>query len=115
MTSLPVTIPRQAISKQAVAFEYLLPYNVIYVYFYIQMMSQYAPFLYSIGLLDEKQRTYFQDMTDKATVYIRNKDFRSSYNVSVVLSKTTFYLTVELPETYLTSTPQRRGSDFSWD
>jgi hypothetical protein len=45
-------------------------------------MGQYAPFMYSIGLLDEKQRAYFQDMTDKATVYIRDKNFKSAFNVS---------------------------------
>jgi vitellogenic carboxypeptidase-like protein len=47
-------------------------------------MGQYAPFMYSIGLLDEKQRDYFQDMTDKAIVYIRDKKFRSAFNVSFV-------------------------------
>ncbi|XP_061190859.1 probable serine carboxypeptidase CPVL isoform X2 [Saccostrea echinata] len=45
------------------------------------MMGQYATFMYSIGLLDEKQRAYFQDMTDKATVYIRGKNFKAAFDI----------------------------------
>ncbi|KAL3831849.1 hypothetical protein ACJMK2_023548 [Sinanodonta woodiana] len=39
------------------------------------MMSEYATFMYSIGLLDENQRAYFQSMTDMAVAYIRDKQF----------------------------------------
>eukprot|EP00105_Crassostrea_gigas_P021602 XP_011440783.2 PREDICTED: probable serine carboxypeptidase CPVL [Crassostrea gigas] len=46
------------------------------------MMGQYATFMYSIGLLDEKQRAFFQDMTDKATVFIRGKNFKAAFDVS---------------------------------
>lgn len=45
-------------------------------------MGQYATFMYSIGLLDEKQRAFFQDMTDKATVFIRGKNFKAAFDVS---------------------------------
>ncbi|XP_062619799.1 probable serine carboxypeptidase CPVL isoform X1 [Saccostrea cucullata] len=45
------------------------------------MMGQYATFMYSIGLLDEKQRAYFQGMTDKATIYIRGKNFKAAFDI----------------------------------
>eukprot|EP00105_Crassostrea_gigas_P027928 XP_011449426.1 PREDICTED: probable serine carboxypeptidase CPVL isoform X1 [Crassostrea gigas] len=45
------------------------------------MMGQYATFMYSIGLLDEKQRAFFQDMTDKATVFIRGKNFKAAFDI----------------------------------
>ncbi|XP_048749568.2 probable serine carboxypeptidase CPVL isoform X2 [Ostrea edulis] len=68
------------------------------------MMGQYAPFMYSIGLLDEKQRAYFQDMTDKATVYIRNKDFRSAFNIFNALilggSESYFYNVTNVDDLY---------------
>lgn len=48
------------------------------------MMGQYATFMYSIGLLDEKQRAFFQQMTDKATMYIRGKKFNEAFKVTIV-------------------------------
>ena len=48
------------------------------------MMGQYATFMYSIGLLDEKQRAFFQEMTDKATMYIRGKKFDEAFKVTIV-------------------------------
>ncbi|KAL3831836.1 hypothetical protein ACJMK2_023536 [Sinanodonta woodiana] len=39
------------------------------------MMSEYATFMYSVGLLDKNQRAYFQSMTDMAVAYIRDKQF----------------------------------------
>ena len=46
------------------------------------MMSQYATYLYSIGLLDEYQRAYFQSMSDKAVVYINSKQFLKAFMVN---------------------------------
>ncbi|KAL3831848.1 hypothetical protein ACJMK2_023547 [Sinanodonta woodiana] len=45
------------------------------------MMSEYATFLYSIGLLDENQRAYFQSMTDMAVAYIRDKQFLKAFQI----------------------------------
>ncbi|KAL3831835.1 hypothetical protein ACJMK2_023535 [Sinanodonta woodiana] len=39
------------------------------------MMSEYATFLYSVGLLDSNQREYFQSMTDMIVAYIRDQQF----------------------------------------
>lgn len=45
------------------------------------MMPQYATYLYSIGLLDEYQRAYFQSMTDKAVAYINDKKFLDAFMI----------------------------------
>ncbi|XP_062574223.1 probable serine carboxypeptidase CPVL isoform X2 [Saccostrea cucullata] len=60
------------------------------------MMGQYATFMYSIGLLDEKQRAYFQDMTDKATIYIRGKNFKAAFDIfgQLILGDTTYFCNV---------------------
>ncbi|KAL3831850.1 hypothetical protein ACJMK2_023549, partial [Sinanodonta woodiana] len=39
------------------------------------MMSEYATFLYSVGLLDSNQREFFQSMTDMIVAYIRDQQF----------------------------------------
>ncbi|XP_062619801.1 probable serine carboxypeptidase CPVL isoform X2 [Saccostrea cucullata] len=60
------------------------------------MMGQYATFMYSIGLLDEKQRAYFQGMTDKATIYIRGKNFKAAFDIfgQLILGDTTYFYNV---------------------
>lgn len=45
------------------------------------MMPQYATFMYSLGLLDEQQRAYFQSMSDKAVVYINDKKFLDAFMI----------------------------------
>ncbi|KAJ8313565.1 hypothetical protein KUTeg_008126 [Tegillarca granosa] len=45
------------------------------------MMGQYASFMYSIGLLDEQQRGYFQAMTDKAVAYINDKQYFEAFKI----------------------------------
>lgn len=45
------------------------------------MMPQYATFMYSLGLLDERQRAYFQSQADKAVAYITDKKFMDAFKV----------------------------------
>ena len=45
------------------------------------MMPEYATFMYSIGMLDDKQRQYFQSMSDKAVAYIKQKNFGAAFQV----------------------------------
>ena len=47
------------------------------------MMPQYATYLYSIGLLDEYQRAYFQSMSEKAVAYINDKKFLDAFMVNI--------------------------------
>uniref|UniRef100_K1PCY9 Uncharacterized protein n=1 Tax=Magallana gigas TaxID=29159 RepID=K1PCY9_MAGGI len=83
-----------------------------------EMMGQYATFMYSIGLLDEKQRAFFQDMTDKATVFIRGKNFKAAFDVSSGWQGTpfTWSKSIQLIPTYAgvnlqwTGVPSRRES-----
>ncbi|OWF49860.1 probable serine carboxypeptidase CPVL [Mizuhopecten yessoensis] len=45
------------------------------------MMNQYAGFMYSIGMLDEKQRDYFAGETQKAVHFIKNKQFGDAFKI----------------------------------
>ncbi|XP_063421347.1 probable serine carboxypeptidase CPVL [Mytilus trossulus] len=45
------------------------------------MMPQYATFMYSIGLLDEKQRAFFQSQSDKAAAYINDRKFLDAFMI----------------------------------
>ncbi|XP_033761785.1 probable serine carboxypeptidase CPVL [Pecten maximus] len=49
------------------------------------MMNQYAGFMYSIGMLDEKQRDYFAAETEKAVQFIKNKQFSDAFKIFDVL------------------------------
>lgn len=46
------------------------------------MMTQYADFMYNIGMLDEDQRDYFQGYAKQAVQFIQNKQFRKAFDVS---------------------------------
>lgn len=45
------------------------------------MMNQYAGFMYSIGMLDSKQRDFFAGETDKAVQMIKKKQFGEAFKV----------------------------------
>ena len=45
------------------------------------MMPQYADFMYQIGMLDEKQRDYFQKFALQAVTYIQQKNFKAAFEV----------------------------------
>lgn len=47
------------------------------------MVGGYAPFLYQIGLVDEKQRAYVQQQTDLSTIYIQQKKWRKAFEVRI--------------------------------
>lgn len=45
------------------------------------MMGEYATFMYNIGLLDEKQRGYFQSMTDQAVAFIHDGKYFDAFKI----------------------------------
>ena len=45
------------------------------------MFPAYAPFLYNIGLLDSKQRTYFSTWSEIAVGFIQSKKYKQAFNV----------------------------------
>lgn len=45
------------------------------------MMPQYATFMYSLGLLDERQRAYFQSQSDIAVADITDKKFMDAFKI----------------------------------
>lgn len=45
------------------------------------MMLQYADFMYNIGMLDEKQRDYFQGYAKQAVQHIQNKEFGKAFGI----------------------------------
>lgn len=47
-----------------------------------QIIGGYATFLYHIGLLDEKQRKYFQKQCDECVKYIKEKRWLQAFEVS---------------------------------
>ena len=53
------------------------------IVFILQMMTQYADFMFQIGMLDESQRDYFQTYSKLAVQHIQNKDFRKAFDVGL--------------------------------
>lgn len=51
------------------------------------MMTQYADFMYNIGMLDEDQRDYFQGYAKQAVQFIQNKQFRKAFDVSSMIGE----------------------------
>ena len=47
------------------------------------MLTHYGPFMYSVGLLDEKQRDYFVINFDRAVGYISEKKFLEAWKVHI--------------------------------
>ena len=47
------------------------------------MMPQYADFMYQIGMLDESQRDYFQKYALQAVTYIKQKNFKAAFEVTL--------------------------------
>ena len=48
------------------------------------MMPQYADFMYNIGMLDERQRDYFQKFALQAVTAIQQKNFRAAFEVRLL-------------------------------
>ena len=48
------------------------------------MMLQYADFMYNIGMLDEKQRDYFQGYAKQAVQYIQDRQFGKAFDVRLL-------------------------------
>lgn len=47
-----------------------------------QIIGGYASFLYQIGLLDERQRKYFQKLSEKCVRYIKEEEWFQAFEVS---------------------------------
>lgn len=50
--------------------------------FSLQIITGYAEFLYQIGLLDERQKKYFQKHCDECVKYIKEKKWFAAFEVS---------------------------------
>ena len=60
----------------------LSPCSVCVCFFSPQIIQGYAPFLFQIGLLDEKQRKYFQKQCDECVKYIQEEKWSQAFEVS---------------------------------
>ena len=61
---------------------------LIFLFLSLKMMGQYADLMFQIGMLDEKQRDYFQAQSDKAVAFIKDKKF---YDAFLVRSQAFFF------------------------
>lgn len=68
-------------SKWVPNFSLSLPVAFVFL-FSPQIIGGYATFLYQIGLLDEKQRKYFQKQCDACVKYIRDERWFQAFEVS---------------------------------
>ena len=47
-----------------------------------QIVGGYATFLYEVGLLDEKQRKYFQEQCNESLAHIKEGEWLQAFEVS---------------------------------